>query len=144
LAAETEGRRARPAELTAQAQPHLSAVAALLRAVIGVDPDQATRGAINAQRAALDAAHGRLLEAVRIDRSVGPGSRYALYHQIAALRDEDPLPGTLAAIVALLTRMEEAHAAILAGAGDADAKVDAFEAAVAELSAIAGDESGEP
>jgi hypothetical protein len=137
LPAQAEARRRPdPSSLAAEAQPHVAAVARLLRMVIGTQPTQATQGAIADRRAALEAAHARLLQAARADRSLGPAGRYALFHQIAALRDADPLPETLDAMVTLLDAMDAAHAAIAAGAADASPRVAAFESAVAELSAL--------
>ncbi len=131
-------RRPDATALAREAGPHLAAVSALLKAVIGPQQGQATRGVIQARRAAMDAAHARLLEASRRDPALGAAGRYALFHQVAALRDQDPLPGTLAGIVALLSAMEEAHAAIAAGGAEAEAKVTAFEGALARLSALTG------
>lgn len=139
LAEQAEGRRGlAPETLAAEAEPHLAAVAALLRAVVGAAPDQATRAAIAAERRRLDAAHERLMAAIRADRALGPAARYALFHQFAAFRDGDPLPGTLGAIETLLARMAEAHAAIAAGSPEAAAQVGRFEAALADLGALAG------
>lgn len=131
-------RRPGAAAMAREAEPHLAAVSALLKAVIGPQQGQATRGAIRARREAMEAAHTRLLEASRRDPALGAAGRYALFHQVAALRDQDPLPGTLASIVALLTAMEEAHAAIAAGGAVAEAKVTTFEGALARLSALTG------
>lgn len=145
LAQRVDGRRSGPSaqDLAREAQPHLQAVGALLIAVIGRETGQATRGAIQARRAAMEAAHARLLEAARRDGGLGAGGRYALFHQIAAIRDGDPLPGTMAAIVTLLSAMEEAHVAIAAGDATAEAKVAGFEAALAALSALTGQDAAE-
>jgi hypothetical protein len=135
--------RRRPASaqaLAREAAPHLDAVVTLLQGVIGPAQGEATRGAIRARRDAMEGAHARLLEAARRDPGLGAAGRYALFHQVAALRDQDPLPGTLASIVTLLGTMREAHAAIAAGDPSAEAKVAAFEAALAPL---AGDDAAQ-
>lgn len=139
LAEGAEARRGLAAEtLAREAAPHLAAVAALLRSVVGEGPAQGARAAIAAERRRLDEAQARLMAAIRADRSLGPAARYALFHQLMAQRDDDPLPGTLGAIDALLARMAEAHAAIAAGSPEAAARVGGFEAALADLGALAG------
>lgn len=139
LAEQAEGRRGlAPDALAAEAEPHLAAVTALLRGVVGAAPGEGTRAAIAIERRRLDAAHAQLMAAIRVDRALGPAARYALFHQFAALRDGDPLPGTLGAIDGLLARLAEAHAAIVAGGPEAAARVGAFEAALADLGALAG------
>jgi hypothetical protein len=137
LAQETRGRPGVQA-LAQQAQPALGAVTALLKAVIGTQPDAATRGVVQARREGMAAAHVRLLQAAQRDPALGVAGRYALYHQLSAMRDEDPVPGTLAAIITLLSAMEEAHAAIAAGDPAAAEKAAGFEAALAELTALTG------
>lgn len=139
LAQETPvlGRVSAPA-LAQRAEPQLLAVTTLLKAVLGPQQGQGTRGAIRARREAMEAAHARLLEAARREPGLGAAGRYALYHQVAALRDQDPLPGTLAAIVTLLSALEEANAAIAAGDSGAEAKVAGFEAALARLQSLGG------
>lgn len=118
--------------VTAEAEPHLAAVVALLQEVLGSNQDQAVRGAIRASRQTLTVAHGRLLAA---GSHLGPVARYELFRDLAALRDTDPAPGTLRALYEVLERMRLAHAALAAdpSGADADAKVSAFEAAVAHL-----------
>jgi hypothetical protein len=135
--------RVAPAALARQADPHVVAVNTMLRGVIGATTEEATRGAIAAQRAALGASHGRMLAAARGDRSLGPAGRYALFHQLAALRDDDPAPGTLGAIVTLLDAMVAAHAAIAADGADAADKVATFESALGDLAALTGYDLGQ-
>lgn len=132
-------RRGRPVSVAAlfeEAQPHLAAVAAMLRAVIGPEPGQGTRGALRARREALDASQERFLEALRNDRRIGPGERYSIFRSISELRDTDPAQGTFAALINLLVTMEQAHAALGTGSPKAAARVTAFEAAVARLGAL--------
>ena len=109
--------------MVAEAQPHVAATAALLRAAIGAGPGQGARGAIAARQSALDASQGRLLAAVRSDSRVGPTARYNLFRSITEARDDDPDESAFDALLALLGAMEEAHAALGAGGADADAKV---------------------
>ncbi|MFZ4407201.1 MAG: hypothetical protein ACOYOH_07665 [Paracraurococcus sp.] len=122
--------------LVTEAAPHVAAVTALLRAVIGPEPGQGTRGAIRARREALDAGHGRFLAAVAADRRLGPGERYTIYRSVAEQRDGDPAQGSFTAMIDLLARLDAAQAAVAAGAGDAADRVTAFEAAVARLGAL--------
>lgn len=130
--------------LAREAAPHVSAVTALLVAVIGPQQGTATRGAVRARREAMETAHARLLEAARRDSGLGAAGRYALYHQVAALRDQDPLPGTFTAIVTLLRAIEAAHAAIVAGEPSAEAKVAGLEAALARLMTLSGQDQAQP
>ena len=123
--------------LVAEAAPHVAAVTALLRAVIGPEPGQGTRGAIRARREGLDAGHGRFLAAVAADRRLGPGERYTIYRSVAEQREGDPAQGSFTAMIDLLARLDAAQAALAAGAGDAAERVTAFEAAVARLGALA-------
>ncbi|MDB5372389.1 MAG: hypothetical protein JWP04_1031 [Belnapia sp.] len=122
------------ASLVAEGQPHVAAVAALLRAVIGPEVGQGTRGAIRARREALDAQQSRFLAALRTDGRIGAGERYSIFRSVAELRDSDPAQGTFAALIDVVNAMEQAHAALAADGPDADAKVAALEAAVARLS----------
>lgn len=140
MAQQMDGQRAPSAQaMAAEAQPHLAATTALLRTVIGARTGEATRGAIRARRTAMEQAHARLLEAARSDRGLTTVGRYTLFHQVAALRDSDPLPGTLSAIVALLDAMEAAHAAIAAGdTAGTEEKLSAFEATLARMQTITG------
>jgi hypothetical protein len=130
------GRSPGLAGLVAEAQPHLAAVAAMLRAVIGAEPGQGTRGAIRARREGLDAGQARFLEALRNDRRIGPGERYAIFRSVSELRDSDPAQGNFATLVALLAAMEEAHAALGSESAEAAGKVTLFEAQVARLGAL--------
>ena len=123
--------------MLAAAAPHLTAVTTLLRAVIGVEPGQGTRGAIRARREALDAVQTRFLAAVANDRRLGPGERYTIYRSVAEQREEDPAQGSFGALVDLLGALEAAHAALVAGAPDAAERIAGFEAAVARLGAMA-------
>jgi hypothetical protein len=125
-----------PASLVAEAEPHLAAVASMLRAVIGPEPGQGTRGALRARREGLDASQARFLDAVRNDRRLGPGERYSIFRGVAELRDSDPAQGSFAGMIDLLAAMEQAHAALGAEGPDAAAKVAAFEAAVSRLTAL--------
>lgn len=127
------GRSATESAVVAEAQPHVAATAALLRAAIGAGPGQGARGAIAARQARLDASQGRLLAAVRNDRSVGPTGRYSVFRSITEARDDDPDEGAFDALLALVGAMEQAHAALGTGGQDADAKVAAFEMAVLRL-----------
>jgi hypothetical protein len=127
------GRRPTESAVVAEAQPHVAATAALLRAAIGAGPGQGARGAIATRQARLDASQGRLLSAVRGDRSVGPTARYNLFRSIADARDDDPDEGAFDALLELVAAMEQAHAALGTGGRDADAKVAAFELAVLRL-----------
>jgi hypothetical protein len=109
--------------------------------VLGADAGSGTRAAIRDRRLAMDRNHARLLAAVRQDRSVGPAARYALFHSLTAMRDEDPAPGTLGGIVTLVDSMAAAHAALAAEGGRGEAagrQLAAFEAAVDRLQALAG------
>ncbi len=145
IAERAGGRGAGAAQaLAREAAPHVSAVTALLVAVIGPQQGTATRGAVRARREAMEAAHARLLEASRRDPGLGASGRYALYHQVAALRDQDPLPGSFTAIVTLLGAIEEAHAAIVAGDPAAETKVAGLEAALARLMTLTGQDHAEP
>jgi hypothetical protein len=127
------GRRPTESAVVAEAQPHVAATAALLRAAIGGGPGQGARGAIAARQSALDASQGRLLAAVRSDARVGPTARYSLFRSITEARDDDPDESAFDALLALIRAMEEAHAALGAGGADADAKVSTFEYAVLRL-----------
>ena len=127
------GRRPTEAAMVAEAQPHLEATAALLRATIGAGPGQGARGAIAARQNALDASQARLLAAVRADTRVGPTARYNTFRSIAEARDDDPDENAFDALLALVAAMEQAHAALGAGGTDANAKVAAFELAVLRL-----------
>lgn len=122
--------------LVAEGQPHVTAIAALLRAVIGPEPGQGTRGAIRARREALDAQQARFLAALRADSRIGAGERYAIFRSVAELRDTDPAQGNFTAIIDLLAALEAAHGALAAGGPEGEAKVTAFEAAVARLTAL--------
>ncbi|RYJ03207.1 MAG: hypothetical protein EON47_04910 [Acetobacteraceae bacterium] len=128
------GARPTLAGMVAAGQPHLQAVAALLRAVIGPEIGQGTRGAIRARREALDAQQSRFLAALRSDSRIGAGERYSIFRSVAELRDSDPAQGTFAALIDLLNAIEQAHAALAADGPDADAKVIGLEAAVTRLS----------
>jgi hypothetical protein len=127
------GRRPTRTALVAEAEPHLAATAALLRAAIGTGPGQGARGAIAARQGALDASQARLLAAVRNDNRVGPTARYGLFRSIADARDDDPDENAFDALLALVAAMEQAHAALGADGPDAEAKVAAFELAVLRL-----------
>ena len=127
------GRRPTEAAVVAEAQPHVAATAALLRAAIGAGPGQGARGAIATRQSRLDASQARLLAAVRSDRSAGPTTRYNVFRGIAEARDDDPDEGAFDALLALIAAMEQAHAALGTGGPDADAKVAAFESAVLRL-----------
>jgi hypothetical protein len=145
LAMRADGRGPDAAEaLTREAAPHVTAITVLLTEVIGPRPGTATRGAIRARREAMEAAHLRLLEAVRREQGLGASGRYALYHRVAALRDQDPLPGSFTAIVSLLGAIAEAHAALVAGAPAAEARIAGLEAALARLSALSGQDTLPP
>lgn len=123
--------------LVAEGQPQVAAVTGLLRAVIGAEAGQGTRAAIRARREGLNTQQGRFLAALRTDRRIGPGERYSIFRSIAELRDSDPAQGTLAALVALIAAVEQAHAALAAGGPDAEAKVAGLEIALARLSTTA-------
>ena len=127
------GRRPTESAMVAEAQPHLAATAALLRAAVGARPGQGARGAIAARQSALDASQGRLLAAVRNDTRVGPTARYNAFRSIVQERDDDPDENAFDALLALIAAMEQAHAALGTGGPDADAKVAAFEMAVLRL-----------
>ena len=127
------GRRPTESAMVAEAQPHLAATAALLRAAVGAQPGQGARGAIAARQSALDASQGRLLAAVRNDTRVGPTARYNAFRSIVQERDDDPDENAFDALLALIAAMEQAHAALGTGGPDADAKVAAFEMAVLRL-----------
>jgi hypothetical protein len=122
--------------MVAEAAPHVTAVAALLRAVIGAEPGQGTRGAIEARRLGLDALQSRFLASVAADRRLGPGERYMIFRSFAELREDDPAQGSFAALVEVLNSLEAAHAALAAGAPGTAEKIAAFEAAVARLGAM--------
>ncbi|TCZ65322.1 hypothetical protein [Roseicella aquatilis] len=126
-----------PRALAAQAAPQVGAVTALLRAVIGAEPGQGTRGVLRARRDLLDASHARFLAAIAADQRLGPGERYAIYRSIADLHETDPAPGHFTALAELLDRLDAANAALAAGSADGSEKVAAFEAAVARLGALA-------
>jgi hypothetical protein len=123
------------AVMVGEGQPHVTAVVALLRAVIGAEPGQGTRGAIRARRQALDATQARFLAALRADNRIGAGERYGIFRSVAELRDSDPAQGNFAALIDLLAAIEQAHAALAVDGPDADAKIAALEAAVARLGA---------
>lgn len=123
--------------MVAEAAPHLAAVTALLRAVIGAEPGHGTRGAIRARREGLDAVQTRFLAAVAADRRLGPGERYTIYRSVAEQRDDDPAQGSFSVLIDLLGALEAAHAALAAGAPDAGQKIAAFETSVARLGAMA-------
>jgi hypothetical protein len=127
------GNRPTQAAVVAEAQPHVAATAALLRAAIGAERGQGARGAIAARREALDASQARLLAAVRADGRVGPTGRYSEFRGISDSRDNDPAEGAFTALLTLIDAMEQAHAALGAEGPDADAKVAAFELAVLRL-----------
>lgn len=131
------GRNASLDATIAEAAPHVTAVAALLRAVIGAETGQGTRGAIQARREGLDAQQTRFLGAVAADRRLGVAERYAIYRGVAAMRDDDPAQGSFGALVEVLASLEAAHAALAARGADAETKVAAFEAAVAQLGVMA-------
>lgn len=132
------GRSVTVAAMVAEAQPHLAAVSALLRAVIGPEPTQGTRGAILARREGLNSGQARFLDAVRADARIGAGERYSIYRSVVEMRDNDPAEGQFAAVIALLEAMEEAHGALGAESADAAGKVSAFEAAVDRLERLSG------
>ena len=127
------GRRPTTSAMVAEAQPHIAATAALLRAAVGAGPGQGARGAIAARQSALDASQARLLAAVRNDRSLGPTARYNVFRSIVESRDDDPDEGAFDALLELIAAMEQAHAALGTGGPDAEAKVAAFELAVLRL-----------
>jgi hypothetical protein len=130
------GRAPTEAALVAEAQPHIAATAALLRAAIGAGPGQGARGAVAVLQSRLDESQSRLLAAVRNDGRVGPTARYNLFRSIGEDRDDDPDEEAFDALIALLAAMEQAHAALGAGSGpDVEAKVAAFEMAVLRLHA---------
>ncbi|MBD0273875.1 MAG: hypothetical protein ICV73_18345 [Acetobacteraceae bacterium] len=128
-----QGRRPTESAVVAEAQPHVAATAALLRAAIGAGPGQGARGAIAIRQSRLDASQGRLLAAIRRDRSLGPTARYNAFRSIAEGRDDDPDEGAFDALLALIAAMEQAHAALGTGGPDAEAKVATFELAVLRL-----------
>ena len=128
------GARPTLAGMVAAGQPHLQAVVALLRAVIGPEIGQGTRGAIRARREALDAQQSRFLATLRSDGRIGAGERYSIFRSVAELRDNDPAQGTFAALLDLLEAIEAAHAALAVDGPDAEGKVAALEAAVARVS----------
>ncbi|MDN3567948.1 hypothetical protein QWZ14_26510 [Paeniroseomonas aquatica] len=128
------GARPTLAGMVAAGQPHLQAVVALLRAVIGPEIGQGARGAIRARREALDAQQSRFLAALRADGRIGAGERYSIFRSVAELRDADPAEGTFAALIDLLAAIEQAHAALAADGPDAEDPVVALEAAVARVS----------
>lgn len=130
------GRSVTLAAMVAEAQPHLAAVTSMLRAVVGPEPGQGTRGAIRARREGLDAGQARFLEAIRADSRIGAGERYSIFRSVAEMRDNDPAQGNLSALIALLDAMEQAHASLGAESPDAAAKVASFEAAVDQLEAL--------
>ena len=125
--------------LTQDAAPHLNAVVELLRQVLGTSQGQAVRGAVRANRGQLNAAHDRLLVAARSSNR-DPVVRYGLYRSIAALRDNDPVQGSIGAVVTVLETMRDAHSALAADPSSADAanKVAVFDQAVQALGEIAG------
>ncbi|HYZ32022.1 MAG TPA: hypothetical protein VE684_07025, partial [Crenalkalicoccus sp.] len=136
-----DGRRPRVATLVAEAQPHVAAVATLLRGVIGPEPGTGTRGAIRARQEALEAAQIRFLGAVRADRNFGVARRYAIYREVAATRDDAPTQGSFAAMLEVVATLERAHTALAAGGEQAGGQLAAFEAAVTRLSDLAGVDS---
>ena len=77
------GRRTTESALVAEAQPHVAAIAALLRAAVGTGPGQGARGAIATRQSALDASQSRLLAAVRSDSRIGPTARYSVFRSVA-------------------------------------------------------------
>ncbi|RAI56286.1 hypothetical protein [Roseicella frigidaeris] len=131
------GRGASPDAMVAEATPHVAAIAALLRAVIGAETGQGTRGALRARREGLDALQTRFLGAVAADRRLGVAERYTIYRGVAALRDDDPAQGSFAALVEVVASLEAAQAALAGRGADAEARVAAFEAAVARLGVMA-------
>ncbi|GAA0599736.1 hypothetical protein GCM10009416_42240 [Craurococcus roseus] len=128
-----QGRRPTESAVVAEAQPHVAATAALLRAAIGAGPGQGARGAIAVRQSRLDASQGRLLAAIRRDRSLGPTARYEAFRSIAEARDDDPDEEAFDALLAMIAATEQAHAALGTGGPDAEAKVAAFELAVLAL-----------
>ena len=129
------GRRTTESAVVAEAQPHVAAIAALLRVAVGTGPGQGARGAIAARQTALDASQSRLLAAVRSDSRIGPTARYSVFRSVTESRDDDPDEGAFDALLALIRAMEEAHAALGTGGTDAEMKVSAFEYAVLRLRA---------
>lgn len=125
--------------LAAEAEPHLAAVVELLKQVLGAETGQAVRGAVRSSRNALEASHNRLLTAARATNR-DPVARYSLYRSIVALRDNDPVQGTIGAVVTVLNRLHTAHVALAADptSSDTAGKVVAFENAVNALGEIAG------
>jgi len=128
--------RPRTAALVAEADPSVAAVAALLDAVID-PPTGGLRSALRGKREGFDQEADRFLNRLSGDRRLGPGDRYMLYRSVAAVREDDPAPGTLAAFAALAAAMRRAHAALAGPLPAAEAEVGAFEARVAQLSALA-------
>ena len=128
-----QGRRPTESAVVAEAQPHVAATAALLRAAIGAGPGQGARGAIAIRQSRLDASQGRLLAAIRRDRNLGPTARYNAFRSVAESRDDDPDEEAFDALLRLISAMEQAHAALGTGGPDAEAKVAAFELAVLNL-----------
>ena len=132
------GRRTTESAVVAEAQPHVAAIAALLRAAVGTGPGQGARGAIATRQSALDASQSRLLAAVRSDSRIGPTARYSVFRSVTESRDDDPDEGAFDALLALIRAMEEAHAALGTGGTDAEMKVSAFEYAVLRLRSYNG------
>jgi hypothetical protein len=122
--------------LVAEAQPHVAAIAALLRVLIEGPGGQGIRAALRGNREGLDAQQARFLAAVAADRRLGAAERYSIYRSVAELRGDDPAPGTFAGIVGVLDTMDAAHASLAAAGADADGKVGQFEAAVGQLGAL--------
>ncbi|MBL6454443.1 hypothetical protein JMJ55_03845 [Belnapia sp. T6] len=119
--------------LVNEQQPHMVAVVALLRAVIGPEPGQGTRGAIRARREGLDAQQARFLSALRTDGRIGPAERYSIFRSVSESRDNDPAQGNFSAIIDLLAALEQAHGALAVDGPDAEAQIAAMAAAVERL-----------
>ncbi len=130
--------RERPslAALVEEGQPHVVAVIAMLRAVVGAEPGLGTRGAIRARHEGLDAQQARFLAALRTDSRIGVAERYSIFRSVAEARDNDPAQGNLASIIDLLAAIEQAHAALAVSGPDAEGRVAQLELAVARLSAL--------
>lgn len=127
------------AGMVAEAQPHVLAVTALLREVIGRDAERATRGVLRTRRLGLNAAQERFLALVRADRTAGPATRYAIYRQINEMRERDPAQGTISSVYRLLEALDAAHQALATGTETPETagRVSAFEAAATRLSSLA-------